>query len=157
MYLLVAHNGISRAIESYVRDMSNEEFAGFGIKNCELRKYEFWLSELCDDLICSNCQSTALWEWNEKSLFVTLVAACWILALPARIQHLFRGHNKDYFILWGCLWQLNNSQNFIYFVIQCFKINTSNEKAGLWWVCYGYFEEIKLQGEFRWIQIIFRK
>ena len=41
VYLLVAHNGISRAIESYVRDMSNEEFAGFGIKNCELRKYEF--------------------------------------------------------------------------------------------------------------------
>ena len=32
VYLLVAH---------YVRDMSNEEFAGFGIKNCELRKYEF--------------------------------------------------------------------------------------------------------------------
>ena len=40
-YLLVAHNGISRAIESYFRDMTNEEFASFGIKNCELRKYEF--------------------------------------------------------------------------------------------------------------------
>ena len=45
VYLLVAHNGISRAIESYVRDMSNEEFAGFGIKNCELRKYEFFHSQ----------------------------------------------------------------------------------------------------------------
>ena len=41
VYQLVAHNGISREIETYVRDMSNEEFAGFGIKNCELRKYEF--------------------------------------------------------------------------------------------------------------------
>ena len=41
IYLLVAHNGISRAIESYFRDMTNEEFASFGIKNCELRKYEF--------------------------------------------------------------------------------------------------------------------
>lgn len=40
-YLLVAHNGISRFIESYFRDMSNEEFAAFGIKNCEIRKYEF--------------------------------------------------------------------------------------------------------------------
>lgn len=40
-YLLVAHNGISRAIESYFRDMTNEEFAAFGIKNCELRRYEF--------------------------------------------------------------------------------------------------------------------
>ena len=40
-YLLVAHNGIARIVESYFRDMTNEEFAAFGIKNCELRKYEF--------------------------------------------------------------------------------------------------------------------
>ena len=40
-YLLVAHNGISRAIESYFRDTTNEEFASFGIKNCELRRYQF--------------------------------------------------------------------------------------------------------------------
>lgn len=40
-YLLVAHNGISRAIESYFRDMTNEEFAGFGIKNCEIRRFDF--------------------------------------------------------------------------------------------------------------------
>lgn len=41
VYLLVAHNGISRAIESYFHDMSNEEFAKFGIKNCALKKYKF--------------------------------------------------------------------------------------------------------------------
>ena len=40
-YLLVAHNGISRIIESYFRNMTNEEFASFGIKNCEVKKYEF--------------------------------------------------------------------------------------------------------------------
>lgn len=40
-YLLVAHNGISRAIQSYFCDMTNEEFARFGIKNCEIKKYEF--------------------------------------------------------------------------------------------------------------------
>lgn len=40
-YLLVAHNGISRAIQSYFSDMTNEEFAKFGIKNCEIRKFEF--------------------------------------------------------------------------------------------------------------------
>ena len=40
-YLLVAHNGISRAIQSYFCDMTNEEFAKFGIKNCEIRKFEF--------------------------------------------------------------------------------------------------------------------
>lgn len=40
-YLLVAHNGISRAVQSYFTDMSNEEFAAFGIKNCELVRYEF--------------------------------------------------------------------------------------------------------------------
>lgn len=40
-YLLVAHNGISRFMESYFRDMSNEEFGKFGIRNCEIRRYEF--------------------------------------------------------------------------------------------------------------------
>ena len=39
VYLLVAHNGISRVIEAYFRDMTNEEYAGFGIKNCEVKKY----------------------------------------------------------------------------------------------------------------------
>lgn len=40
-YLLVAHNGISRMINSYFNDMTNEDFAGFGIRNCQLIKYEF--------------------------------------------------------------------------------------------------------------------
>lgn len=41
VYLLVAHNGISRAIQSYFTDMTNEEFAKFGIKNCEIRRFDF--------------------------------------------------------------------------------------------------------------------
>lgn len=41
VYLLVAHNGIARAVHSYFYDMENEEFAAYGIKNCELKKYEF--------------------------------------------------------------------------------------------------------------------
>ena len=41
VYLLVAHNGIARAVHSYFFDMTNEEFAAFGIKNCEIRTYEF--------------------------------------------------------------------------------------------------------------------
>ena len=40
-YLLVAHNGISRIVQSYFYDMTNEEFAAYGIKNCEIRCYEF--------------------------------------------------------------------------------------------------------------------
>lgn len=40
-YILVAHNGIARVVESYFRDMTNEEYAAFGIKNCEVRRYEF--------------------------------------------------------------------------------------------------------------------
>ena len=40
-YLLVAHNGIARVVHSYFYDMENEEFAKFGIKNCEIRKYNF--------------------------------------------------------------------------------------------------------------------
>ena len=38
-YLLVAHNGIARMVESYFRDMTNEEYAAYGIRNCELVKY----------------------------------------------------------------------------------------------------------------------
>ena len=40
-YLLVAHNGISRIVHSYFHNMENEEFANFGIKNCEICRYEF--------------------------------------------------------------------------------------------------------------------
>lgn len=39
-YLLVAHNGIARVIHSYFYDMQNDEFAKFGINNCEIRCYE---------------------------------------------------------------------------------------------------------------------
>ena len=40
-YLLVAHNGISRMIQSYFYDMTNEEFAAFGIRNCEIKEYKW--------------------------------------------------------------------------------------------------------------------
>lgn len=40
-FLLVAHNGISRIVQSYFTDMSNEEFAMFGIHNCEIREYKW--------------------------------------------------------------------------------------------------------------------
>lgn len=41
VYLVVAHNGIARAVQSYFEDMTNQEFAAFGIKNCEIRRYDF--------------------------------------------------------------------------------------------------------------------
>ena len=40
-YILVAHNGIARVVNSYFYEMTNEEYAAFGVKNCEIRKYEF--------------------------------------------------------------------------------------------------------------------
>lgn len=40
-YLLVAHNGISRVIKSYFNDMENEEYAKFGIDNCEVLEFVF--------------------------------------------------------------------------------------------------------------------
>lgn len=40
-YILVAHNGIARVVQSYFRDMTNEEYAAFGVKNCEILKFEF--------------------------------------------------------------------------------------------------------------------
>ena len=38
-YILVAHNGIARIIQSYFYEMTNDEFADFGIKNCEIKTY----------------------------------------------------------------------------------------------------------------------
>lgn len=41
VYLLVAHNGIARAIHSYFHEMTNEEFAAFGVANCRILRYDF--------------------------------------------------------------------------------------------------------------------
>ena len=41
IYLLVAHNGIARVVHSYFYDMTNEEYAAAGIKNCQLVEYTF--------------------------------------------------------------------------------------------------------------------
>ncbi len=40
VYLLVAHNGIARIVKSYFEDMSNEDFAAFGINNCQVLEFE---------------------------------------------------------------------------------------------------------------------
>ena len=41
VYLLAAHNGIVRIVESYFHDMTNEEFASAGVKNCEVKRFDF--------------------------------------------------------------------------------------------------------------------
>lgn len=40
-YILVAHNGISRVVQSYFYEMTNAEYAAFGIENCAVLRYEF--------------------------------------------------------------------------------------------------------------------
>ena len=35
------HNGIARVVQSYFYDMTNEEYAAAGIRNCELVEYHF--------------------------------------------------------------------------------------------------------------------
>ena len=40
-YLLVAHNGIARVVQSYFYDMTNEEYAAAGIKNCAFVEFTF--------------------------------------------------------------------------------------------------------------------
>lgn len=39
--ILVAHNGIARVVKSYFCDMTNEEYARFGVKNCAVVKFEY--------------------------------------------------------------------------------------------------------------------
>ena len=41
VYLLAAHNGIARVVYSYFHDMTNEEYGGFGIKNCDILEFEY--------------------------------------------------------------------------------------------------------------------
>lgn len=41
VYLLVAHNGIARIVQSYFYDMTNEEYARYGVKNCAWVEYEY--------------------------------------------------------------------------------------------------------------------
>ena len=40
-YILVAHNGIARVVQSYFTDMTNEEYATFAVKNCHVMRYDF--------------------------------------------------------------------------------------------------------------------
>lgn len=40
-YILVAHNGIARIVESYFHDMTNEEFSAFAVENCTIVRYNF--------------------------------------------------------------------------------------------------------------------
>ena len=40
-YILVAHNGIARVVQSYFYEMTNEEYAAFGVANCAVVRYEF--------------------------------------------------------------------------------------------------------------------
>lgn len=40
-YILVAHNGIARVVKSYFENMTNEEYAAFGVKNCSVTEFIF--------------------------------------------------------------------------------------------------------------------
>ena len=40
-YMLVAHNGIARVVHSYFYEMTNEEYAGFGLENCAVEEYQW--------------------------------------------------------------------------------------------------------------------
>ena len=39
-YILVAHNGIARVIQSYFYEMTNAEYAEFGVGNCSIIRYD---------------------------------------------------------------------------------------------------------------------
>lgn len=39
--ILVAHNGICRVIKSYFEDMTNDEYARFGVDNCTVTEFFF--------------------------------------------------------------------------------------------------------------------
>lgn len=41
VYLLVAHNGIARAVNAYFHSVDNEAYGAFRMENCEIHKFEF--------------------------------------------------------------------------------------------------------------------
>ena len=41
VYLLAAHNGISRVVRSYFFDMTNEEYGAYGIGNCDILEFQY--------------------------------------------------------------------------------------------------------------------
>jgi len=40
-YIMVAHNGIARVVQSYFYEMTNDEYAAFGVDNCAVIRYDF--------------------------------------------------------------------------------------------------------------------
>ena len=40
-YILVAHNGIARMVNSYFNEMTNDEYGAFGVANCAVVKYTY--------------------------------------------------------------------------------------------------------------------
>lgn len=40
-YMLVAHNGIARVVKSYFDEMTNEEYANFGVPNSTVTEFEY--------------------------------------------------------------------------------------------------------------------
>ncbi|MCQ2525248.1 MAG: histidine phosphatase family protein [Lachnospiraceae bacterium] len=40
-YILVAHNGIARVVQSYFYEMTNDEYSAFGVDNCAIVRYDF--------------------------------------------------------------------------------------------------------------------
>lgn len=40
-YILVAHNGIARVVYSYFNDMTNDEYASYGVPNCSVTEFFF--------------------------------------------------------------------------------------------------------------------
>lgn len=40
-YILVAHNGIARVVHSYFCEMTNDEYAAFGVDNCAVKEYKW--------------------------------------------------------------------------------------------------------------------
>ena len=41
VYMIVAHNGIARVVKSYFEDMTNEEYATFGVPNSEVIEFMY--------------------------------------------------------------------------------------------------------------------
>ena len=66
-YILVAHNGIARVVQSYFYEMTNDEYASFGVDNCTVLKYE-WPSAHLERILGNLNKSYGFYGWESANV-----------------------------------------------------------------------------------------
>ena len=67
VYILVAHNGIARMVNAYFNDMSNAEYAAFGVKNCSVTRYD-WNDAINTTAVSTSTKKYGFWGYESATV-----------------------------------------------------------------------------------------